>query len=146
MDAATKIKIDDALSILDVADQYKNLHGGITSILFFACAGFSVRTFFWISDFTNWLGFGSVDPILPSTIAFIMIFVVWIFSFLAIMSALEAMGLRDVEAMARLRLSTLTLRPDELRQLRDIASQRNWRNGQIFESVVADLITAHLEP
>jgi hypothetical protein len=132
-------KVRDALLIIEDSDKHRNLHDAIPFVLFFASAGFSVRSFFWIIDFTTWLGFDKLGPVVPASLAFIFLFVVWIFTFLAFMSLLAATKFTNVRNVASYRLSNLMLNPSELREIQDIVTSRTWKHDYILKSVVASL-------
>ena len=133
-------RVRDAVLVIEDIDKLRNLHDAIPSLLFFASAGFSVRCFFWIIDFATWLGFDKLDPILPASTAFILLFVVWILAFLALMSLLEATEFKNVRTVAGNRLSDLMLNPGELRELQGIVTSRTWKHDCILKSVVARLM------
>ena len=132
-------KVRNALLIVEDIDKHRNLHDAIPTVLFFVSAGFAVRSFFWIIDFTTWLGFDKLDPVFPASIGFIFLFVVWILTFLAFMSLLEVKKFKNVRTVASNRLSSLMLNPSELSELRDIVTSRTWKHDHILKSVVASL-------
>ena len=132
-------KVRDALIIIEDSDKHRNLHNAIPPVLFFTSGGLSARSFFWIIDFTTWLGFDKLSPVFPASLAFIFLFVVWIFTFLAFLSLLEATKFRNIRNVASYRLSNLMLNPGELREIQDIVNSRTWKHDSIVKSVVAGL-------
>jgi hypothetical protein len=130
---------DDALSVLKDIDSYTNLHKGIVVLAFMASATMGISAFFLTLDFTKWLDIDVVEPWMQISIPYALTFIVWIFAFFSIQSILYMMGGRDLDAVARDRLSSLNLNLDELDQLRRDLEVNEFKHKTIFEGVISDL-------
>jgi hypothetical protein len=129
----------EALSALEELDRRRNLSVAAAILLFFGSAGVAVVFFFIVSDLLLWDGMDELVARLLIAISWISIFPVWIVAFLAAMWLLDAMGVRDMRAVANHRLSELALGLDELHELRNAVANRDWKHGHIFEGVINDL-------
>ncbi|MDH3690853.1 MAG: hypothetical protein OEU36_15505 [Gammaproteobacteria bacterium] len=132
-------KTDYALSVLKDTDNYKNLHKGTAVLVFVASATLGVFAFFLTLDLTKWLELDVIEPWMQISIPYALSFVVWIFAFFSILSALYLMGVRDLGSVARDRLSSLNLSLDELDQLRRDVEVKEFKHKNIFEGVITDL-------
>lgn len=139
-------KLQDAIFILEDIDKCRNVHPGAAVFFFFASAGVSVTAFFSIYDLFLLINDAVLNVKVSEhvaltiiSLAWIMIFPMWVLAFLLIFSVLGAMGFTDVQSVTKYRLSNLELGFDELHELHAVLASRNWKHGRIFESVVADL-------
>jgi len=132
-------KTDYSLSVLKDTDNYKNLHKGTAVLVFVASATLGVFAFFLTLDLTKWLELDVIEPWMQISIPYALSFVVWIFAFFSILSALYLMGVRDLGSVARDRLSSLNLSLDELDQLRRDVEVKEFKHKNIFEGVITDL-------
>ncbi len=124
--------IDYALSVLKDIDDDKNLHKGAAVLVFVASGTMGVFVFFLTLDLTKWLELDVVEPWMQISLPYVLIIVVWIFSFLLIQSALYSMGFRDLASVAKDRLSGLNLSSDELVQLRRDVEVQEHKHKNIF--------------
>lgn len=139
------VMLRDALYVLEDLEKYRNLHPSVAVLLFFVSAGISVLAFFLMNDSVLWVGIDEQVALLLVAMSWVLIFPIWVLSFLVIMLVLDALRIKDVRTIARRRLSKLTLSQDELHELHDILASRNWRHGHIFTSVIGDLTEKQLE-
>ena len=136
-------RLYEALAALEELERYRQLPRGVMPILFFASAAFSVRAMFWMIDLFNWMGLDAADPVLPSALGYLSVFVTFIVCFLALRSILDAFRFRDVRGLAGFRLKRLELGPDALSALRAAVAARSLRHGRIFDAVIAGLAENH---
>ena len=129
-------KLHDALAILGLVDGRRNLGRAASIGVFFASAGIAVLAFFIISDLLLWPGVKETVARTLIVISWILIIPIWLLTFLFLMLILDRIGIRSD---ARQRLSGLTLSLDELHELRDRLTDRQWKHGRIFKRVIADL-------
>ncbi|MCP4318538.1 MAG: hypothetical protein GY789_21645 [Hyphomicrobiales bacterium] len=137
-------RLENAICRVEEIDGYRNLHDAIPVFLFLASGVFATRSFFWLIDFTTWLGFYKLGPVLPSLVSFVLLFVVWVLTFLAFMSLLEWMKFRNIRTFANNRLSNLTLTADEVCELKHFVKSKTWKHDYILKDVVATLESADL--
>ena len=142
MQAGKPGNLETAIRRLEDVDGYRNLHDSIPVLLFVASAGLAARSFFWLIDITTWLGLGRIDPVVPSSISFVLLFVVWIVAFLGFSVVLDRMRFKNLRKFAALRLSDLALTRDELRALKEIVQSRNWKHDRILKDFADDLLAA----
>ena len=136
-------RIRSALDLLDEIDHHRHLHRGAAIAAFFVAAMVGVWGFFVLHDLPLW---GEVSEFVAAAIvaiSWIMIFPIWIFSFMLIMWALGQMGLEDLQAMARRRLLRLGLAEDDLGALRRRVDAAHFRHANQFKSAIRDLIAGH---
>jgi len=129
----------DALSYLEDADRYRDLHRGVAVTAFCLSAGFAVYAFFLIGRLGIWVGADEHAAFLRVSMSWVLIFPIWVLAFSVVMSALHAMGIRDLRAAVRSRLANLAFGPDQLRELRAALASRRWRHGPAFKAVIDDL-------
>lgn len=132
-------KLRDALHTLHEMDRYNNWYEILSIFSFFISAWIGVRAFFIMSDLIIGDGMSDRGALLATSLSWMMLFLVWIVVFLGILFLLNAVGVKDLRSIARDRLSALILSLDELLELRNILTSRNWKNGPVFRSVVAGL-------
>lgn len=136
-----RVALHDALSIFEDLDRYRHLRRSVAIVIFLVSAGFGVHAFFLISESVLWVGVDEQVAYLLVSLSLILIFPIMAVIFLVFMSALDAMGVRDLRAAVRYRLSKLSLSQDQLLELRDVLASRHWRHGRMFNSIIADLTT-----
>ena len=129
----------DALHVIDDADGYRDLHVSIVIVIFVASAALSVCSSFYIIEFLIWLGLGRIDPTIPVFLSYISLFVVWLLVFLAALSILDALKIRNIEAMTHAGLSRLTLSRRELQRLGDAIARGRWRHRRALLSAISRL-------
>jgi hypothetical protein len=132
-------QLREALSVLDDVDRFRNLHTAFAIFIFAASAVIGIFSFFYLTEAFLWLRLDKIDPTVPAFISYVMLFVIWIFAFLAIRSALEAAGIRNIRSIAQTRLSELKLSSDELDSLREAVAAGHWRHGSIFIALLDGL-------
>ena len=134
--SARSENLRQALFALEEIDGYGNLNRGLAifSFVFSGCVG--VFAFLRMVDLSTWLYVREFMSVMLISIGWIVLFVVWVLTFLLIVVLFEAMGIRDLRSVAGSSLSRLTLSRDELRELRDALTTRNWKHGHIFERAV----------
>ena len=137
-------RLENAIYRVEEIDGYRNLHDAIPILLFLVSGGLAARSFFWLIDFMTWLGFDKLDPVFPSLISYVLLFIVWILTFLAFMSLLEWMKLRNIREFANNRLSNLMLTEDEVCKLKEIVKSKTWKHDRILKDVAATLESASL--
>ena len=136
----------DALYILEDMDRYRNLHTGVAVVSFFVSAALGVLAFFLMTESALWVGINKQVAMLVVSVSWVLIFPIWALIFLFIMSALGAVGIKDVRAVVRSRLSALALSQDQLRELQGLLASRTWRHGRVFKSAIADLTKEQVRP
>lgn len=136
----------DALSVLERIDGYRNLHTGVAVLCFFVSAGFGVLAFFLATELALWFGVSKHAALLVVSVSWVLIFPVWVLVYLIVLSLLGALGIRDLRAAVRHRLSDLTLSPDQLRDLQGALVSRPWRHGRIFKRAIAELSEQQARP
>ena len=134
--------LDAAARLMEEVDGCRNLHPSVPVFLFLAAGGVAVRSFFWGIDVATWLGFDRVDPVLPASISFVTMFVVWILAYLSGMTLLDRMKFRDVRLIARNRLERLALSGEELRVLRRRIGAGGNRHANTLNEVISRLEAA----
>ena len=142
---APRTPLPDARSVFEEADKYRNLPTGVALLSFFASAGFAIVAFFWINEAVLWVGMSDKATLLAVASAWILIFPIWALVFLVFMSVLRAMGVCDIQAAVKYRLSRLALDQGELRDLGEFVESRAWRHRSIFKDVIDDLSQAGLQ-
>lgn len=128
-----------AARILHNIDRHGGLDKAIEGVLFFGSAALSVYVLLWSVDLPAQLEYRDIDPLGSAFVAWIMLFVVWIFTFLAVLWLLDAMGIRDVRRLARARRSKLTLNSAELGALGKVVESRKKKHGRLYKTVLIDL-------
>lgn len=137
---ATQTKrLNDAISLFDEMDTYRNRHRSYPIILFLISCATGARSFFWIIDLMTWIGLEKLHVTAPASASFVLIFVVVIAVFVLSLSALDLLGFRDIATDTGRQLSKLGLSKPELRQLGEIVTSHNWKHQRIFEDAVAKL-------
>ena len=139
-------KTDYALSVFKDIDNYRNLNKGAAVLVFVASATLGVFAFFLTLDLTKWLELDVVEPWMQISIPYTLTFVVWIFAFFSILSALYTKGVRNLGSVARDRLSNLNLSLDELGQLRRDVEVKEFKHKNVFEGVITDLEKCSTDP
>lgn len=132
-------KLDDALSLLEEIDKHRHLHKWAAVILFCVTGALAVYSFFWLIDLTEWLGFSSLDPLLSVAVSYTLLFVVWVFLFLVVLSVLNTSRVNDLHALVKSQLAELQLTPSESAELQRRIALKDWRHGDLLQSALADL-------
>ncbi len=138
-------KLDDAISIFDEIDHYRNLHRSVAIALFIVSAGIGVLGFFLINDLALWDGISEFVATGLVTISWVLIFPIWILAHLILMSVLSAMGIRDISANVKNCLSKLALSQGESQELVQKLDFLKWQHGKIFKKTFADFIEQNSE-
>ncbi len=131
--------IDCALSILESIDEHRKLHKSAPVLAFLASGTMGVFSFFLTLDLTKWFGLDVNEMWMQISIPYALSVLVWVFSFLLILSALYSMGFRDLGSFANERLSNLDLSPDELDQLLRDVEAREFKHQEILAGVITDM-------
>jgi len=132
-------KLRDALMVFEELSRHRNLNSSVAIFFFVVSGGLSIRAFFLIIDLPVWGTVGGDVAAGMVSLSWGLIFPIWILTFLGIMSALHALGIDDLRAVARSYLSKLRLGTRDLRKLRDLLAARNLRHGRLFLSAITDL-------
>ena len=132
-------KVNHALSVLKDIDNYKNLHRSAAVFVFVASAAIGVLSLFLTLDLTKWLDLDIAEPWMQISIPYFLSFLVWILSFFLIMTALDRFGVKDLGSVARERLSSLNLSPEELDELHHDVEANGFKHKSIFENVITDV-------
>ncbi len=132
-------RFQKAIGILDDLDACWYMRRGVTITFFFISAGTGCYVFFLFSDLTIWGPVSEQTALFITIVAWVLIFPVWIFTFLFLVSLHERIGGDKFRSITRARLSNLKPGSEELHQLHDHLPFENWRNGRIFKNVLADL-------
>jgi hypothetical protein len=135
-----RVALRDALSIFEDLDRYRNLRRGVAIVVFLVSAGCGVRAFFLLNESVLWAGIHEQLAYLLVCLAWVLLFPIMALVFLLIMSVLDAMGIKDLRAAVRYRLSNLSLSQDQLLELRDVLASRPWRHGRMFRKIISDLM------
>ena len=128
------------LNIFEELEKYRNLHRSAAIVLLIVSGGIGVRAFFFINELVLWGGISEQMGLLIVSMSWVLVFPVWILVFMIAMSVLHAFGFKDVRSAAMNNLSGLALAPDERHILGEALAARNWKHGDIFNGVVADLM------
>ena len=120
-------------------DSYRNLHRSVPTVLFLVSGAFALRSFFWLIDLMNWLNVDKLHSVLPSSISFVLIFVVWLLAFLACMSLLELLKLKNIHASILSQIYNSDLSSNEVCELRDILNSKTWNHEQILRDIAVQL-------
>lgn len=131
-----------ALDHLEMLDGARNLHEAVPIALFVGAGAFSMRSFFWMVDLFTWMGLGQVDEVLPSTIAFVLTFIVWMLTFLLASTVLQKMKFENIRSHALSRLVSLDLSRADKEALRVLVHGRAWTHDQILKDVVTRFANA----
>ncbi len=137
--AERTVKVHDALSMLDSIDKHRNLHVIAVILVFYFSFGIGILSFFIINNLLIFEGISRFLALGLVSISFVLIFPIWVLSFLFTTIMLDTMGIKDLRSITRYRLSDLTLSLDELHELRHHLVDREWKHGRIFENVITDL-------
>lgn len=129
----------DAVAIVDCVDGYRDLNGAIPVLLFLTAGGVAARSFFWLVDLATWIGLDRLDPVLPSSVSFVLVFLIWALGFLAAVSLLEWLRIGNVGQIAKNRLSALELSADELDELQAYVRSATWRHDRAIKKAVGEL-------
>lgn len=135
----TDPKLSDALHAIEEIDRQPSRHVSVVIALFAMAAACGVYTFFGLLDWLAWDGISERGALMVMSIAWVLLFPVWILAFLGFMSALDASGFKDLRGLARTRLTSLALSRDELLQLDRAMASRQWQHRRIFMAALRDL-------
>ncbi len=130
----------DVYSVLQEADEYRNVHRGLAIALFIVSAAIGVAGFFLINELALWPGINEYLASLVVTASWVLIFPIWVVTYLIIMFLLGRVGFKDVRAYVRNRLSKLHLNHKELKGLHENLATEDWKYGDLYQSVIDDLV------
>jgi hypothetical protein len=136
-------KLVDALLIIDTLDTQRNLHRSTPVILFFSSFAIGLWSFFFFFDFVIWDGINNLIASMLASISWVLIFPVWIISFLLLMTALKKLGFTDIKSDAVQKIKCLAMNQDELNALSKTLRSRNNKNGDLFQAAVFDLASTN---
>jgi len=128
-----------ALFALEEIDGYGNLNHGLAISCFVISGSAGVYAFFRMVDLAAWLNVSEFMSLTLISAGWIVLFMVWVLTFLLIVMLFEVLGIRDLRSGARHALSSLPLSLEDLRELREVLATRGWKHGYIFEPVVDKL-------
>ncbi|WP_428641578.1 hypothetical protein [Roseibium sp.] len=132
-------ELENTLDRIKEIDRYKNLHDAVPILLFLTTGALAARSFFWLIDLMTWLGIGKLDALLPTSLSFVLLFVVWVLAFLGFMSLLDWMKFGNIRTLANNRLSNLALTTEEIHALKNVLKSKTWKHDHILKDVAAHL-------
>ncbi len=138
-DPVASLGAGHALSVLEDIDKHRALHQSVPVLAFLISGTMGVFAFFLTLDLTKWFGFDVNELWMQISIPYALSILVWIFSFLLILSALYSLGFRDLRSFAKKRLSILNLTLGELDQLCRDLEVRDFKHREILDEVIADM-------
>lgn len=133
-------KIASAIRLIEELDQQRNLGSSVPMIIFIGSGSIAVGSFFILVDFSAWLGLGKLDPVLPSSTAFILIFVVWLMLYLFSVTVLYRLGFKDIRTSARHELLKLELTDSERLAIGKAIASRTWRHNRLISGLADDMM------
>lgn len=133
-------RLRDAFRIIERLDAQRNLSTGAVAFFFVLSAGAGVYAFFLLLDAVLWQGINDFVASLVVAVSWVLIFPVWLMTFVGILSLLHSRGITDLKAEARTRLSDLALEPGDLRKIQHVLGSHALRHERLFRTVVAELL------
>ncbi|MDU8929866.1 hypothetical protein RXV86_20970 [Alisedimentitalea sp. MJ-SS2] len=132
--------LEKAIRVIEDLDTCHDLHKSVPILLFTLSGAFALRSFFWQVDLMTWFGLARLDPVLPSSLAFIGLFMVWVLTFLICMSILQKMRFIDLQMVATTQLSKLDLTMAERAGLHRLISAGDWRHESVLIRAIDALV------
>lgn len=134
-----KTGLPAALQLIDELGEIRNVPRSAAIAVFVISGAMGVYGFFLINDLALWDGISTYTAASIISISWVLIFPMWILSFLVIMTALDFIGFKDVRALAKNNLTKMDLSQRELQKLDEVLIAGEWNHGDILKGVVGEL-------
>lgn len=129
-------KLDVAVAALDSIDTQRNLSLGIIIIVFFLSFSAGIASFFVFIDLLLWEGINDFIAAFLASASWVLIFPVWIITFLLVMATLQRLGFTALGNAAQNQLSDLAFTPSELDRLSAVLESKNYKHAAIFQKAI----------
>ena len=133
-------RLQDSYRTIKELDAWRNLSTAASVLLFVVSGAMSIFAFDLLSSLLVWPGMNEHLATSLVIISWVLIFPIWILSFLVLQTSLHCIGFRGLKGATKKELSKLNLGADELFEIRNALASKELRHASLFEDAITDLI------